>query len=115
MIQEQRKDLDNSPGRDVYRHQECETARRQGYDHLMEAVDVAKKYVILVKATIETTKAAVETQMEIVSRFEPPERVVSDRGRASMSEAFMLTYRDLNGRCDPVGVGDAQATVWSKS
>jgi len=81
----------------------------QGYDHLIVATDTATKYIVLTKATGETAKAAAETIMEITSRFGPPKRVVSDRGRAFLSEAVELACRDLYIKFDPVGAQQPQA------
>ena len=79
------------------------------FDHLIVATDFATKYVILTKSTGESAQAAVDALMEIVSRFGPPKRVVTDRGRAFMSNLFITTCRDLGVQFDPVGIHRAQS------
>jgi len=80
-----------------------------GYDHLMVAVDVATKYVILRPARGETGEAASGVLLDIVRRFGRPREVTTDRGRAFMSEPFMRICQRLMIRFKPVGVGQPQA------
>ena len=79
------------------------------YDHLMVAVDVATKYVILRPARGETAEAAAAILMDIVRRFGRPKEVTTDRGRAFMSTAFMKVCERLMIVFKPVGVGQPQA------
>jgi len=81
----------------------------KGYDHLMVAVDVATKYVILVRSKGETAHAAAKLLREIATRFGRPKEITSDRGRAFMSHLFMEACQLLLIRFKPVGIGQPQA------
>ena len=71
------------------------------FDHLIVAVDVATKYVILRPSRGETAEAAVGILLDIIRRFGRPGRVTTDRGRAYMSELFMRACRGLFIRFSP--------------
>ena len=81
----------------------------KGYDHLMVAVDVATKYVVLRPARGETGDAAAGILMDITRRFGRPREVTTDRGRAFMCELFMRVCQRLMIRFKPIGVGQPQA------
>ena len=80
-----------------------------GFDHVIAAVDVATKYVILVKSAGETRQAADEVLREIIRRFRPPGQITTDRGRAFFSETFMAACHGLGIQFKPVAVKQPQA------
>jgi len=79
------------------------------YDHVMVAIDAATKYVILRPSLGETSQAASNVVMDIVRRFGRPQRIITDRGRAFMSNAFMKVCEGLLICHTPVGIGQPQA------
>ena len=79
------------------------------FDHLIVAVDVATKYVILKPAKGESSAAAAETLMDIIRRFGQPGEVMTDRGRAFMSNRFMTICRAFHMIFKPTPQGQPQA------
>jgi len=79
------------------------------YDHLLEATDVATKYVILKPAKGETKNAAIGILADIIRRFGPPKEITTDRGRAFMSKLFMEACKGYFIEFKPVAVGQPQA------
>ena len=79
------------------------------FDHLIVAVDVATKCVILKPAKGESSAAAAETLMDIIRRFGQPREVTTDRGRAFMSNRFMTICRAFHMIFKPTAQGQPQA------
>ena len=80
-----------------------------GHDHMMVAVDVATKYVVLRPAIGESSIAAADTLMDIIRRFGRPREVTTDRGRAFMSNRFMAVCKAFHIIFKPVAQGQPQA------
>ena len=75
----------------------------EDFNHLIVAMDIATKYVILNKSKGETTQAVTETLLDIPTKFGPPKQLTTDRGSANMSNLFMTTSHDLGIQIKPTG------------
>ena len=80
-----------------------------GYDHLIVAVDAATKYTIIKPSKGESAEAASDILMEIIRRFGRPREVTTDRGRAFMSNKFMMVCKALHITFKPIAQGQPQA------
>ena len=79
------------------------------YDHIIVAVDVATKYVILRPSKGETAKAATKALTDIIRRFGRPIEITTDEGRAFFSEPFVEACHYLGIIYKPIAKGRAQA------
>ena len=80
------------------------------FDHLIVAVDVATKCIILKPAKGESSAAAAaETLMDIIRRFGQPGEVMTDRGRVFMSNRFKTICRAFHMIFKPTPQGQQQA------
>jgi len=79
------------------------------YDHIIVAIDVATKYVVLRASKGETSKASTKVLTDIIRRFGRPIEITTDEGRAFFSEPFEEACHYLGIIYKPIAKGRAQA------